>query len=64
MSIAEMKLLAINQISNLDDEKSVTEILEHLAKISSVKDDKVLNLSERYNKAKEQYGDVLQKLAQ
>ena len=64
MSIAEMKLAAINQIGKLDDEKAVKEILEHLAKISSVKDDKVLNLSDHYNKVKEQYGDVLQKLAQ
>ena len=35
MSIAEMKLAAINQIGKLDDEKAVKEILEHLDKISN-----------------------------
>jgi predicted Zn-ribbon and HTH transcriptional regulator len=63
MSIAEMKLAAINEISKLEDEKAIKEILEHLAKISLTKEDKVLNLSEHYNNVKEQYGNVLKRLA-
>lgn len=64
MSIAEMKLAAINEISKLEDEKTIKEILEHLAKISLSKDDKTLNLSQHYEKVKEKYGNVLQKLAE
>jgi hypothetical protein len=64
MSVAEMKLAAINEISKLKDESAVKEILEHLAKISSEKEEKVFNLSQHYSKVKEQYSNVLQKLAQ
>ncbi len=64
MSIAEMKLAAINEISKLEDANAVKEILEHLAKISFAKEDKALNLAQHYHKVKEQYGNVLQKLAQ
>ncbi|MEP6673496.1 MAG: hypothetical protein ABJA78_00010 [Ferruginibacter sp.] len=64
MSIAEMKLAAINETSKLDDEKSIKEILEHLAKISLPNESKELNLAQHYDKVKEKYSDVLQKLAQ
>jgi hypothetical protein len=64
MSVAEMKLAAINEISKLQDESAVKEILEHLVRISTLKKKKVFNLSQHYNKVKEQYGNVLQKLAQ
>lgn len=64
MSVAEMKLAAINEISKLDSEAAVKEILEHLAKMSLAKENKTLNLSQHYDKAVEQYGNVLQKLAQ
>ena len=64
MSVAEMKLAAINEISKLDNENALREILEHLIKISSSKENKVLNLSQHYDKVKEQYGNVLKKLAQ
>ena len=64
MSVAEMKLAAISEIAKLEDEFIVKEILEHLAKITSSQKDRVLNLSQHYDKVKEQYGDVLQKLAQ
>jgi hypothetical protein len=65
MSIAEMKLIAINEISKLESENAVKEILEHIAKISSedVKS-KPLNLYQHFDKVTEKYGDVLQKLAQ
>ena len=64
MSVAEMKLAAINEISKLDNENALREILEHLVKISSSKENKVLNLSKHYDNVKEQYGNVLKKLAQ
>jgi hypothetical protein len=64
MSVAEMKLAAINEIGKLEDANEVKEILEHLAKISSAKEEKTFNLSQHYNKVKEQYSNVLQKLAQ
>ncbi len=64
MSVAEMKLAAINEISKLEDENEVKEILEHLAKLSATKDSTALNLSQHYSKVKEQYSNVLKKLAQ
>ncbi len=59
-----MQLAAIKEITKLEDEKALKEVLEHLAKISSREDQTELNLSRHYNKVKEQYGNVLQKLAQ
>lgn len=64
MSTAEMKLAAINEISKLQSEAAVKEILEHLAKMSFAKENKLLNLSQHYDKVVEQYGSTLQKLAQ
>lgn len=59
-----MKLAAINEISKLNNEAAVKEILEHLAMISSANENKALNLSQHYDKVKKQYSNVLQKLAQ
>ena len=65
MSIAEMKLIAINEISKLESENAVKEILEHIAKMHEESGHSIpLNLSQHYNKIKEQYGNTLQKLAQ
>lgn len=63
MSIAEMKLTAINEISKLNDEHALKEILEHLSQLSLQEREKELNLSQHYDQAKAQYGDVLSKLA-
>ena len=63
MSIAEMKLAAINEISKLDDEKNLKEILEHLAKISN-SENKKFDADAFFQKTSEKYEDVLQKLAQ
>lgn len=63
MSIAEMKLAAINEIGKLSDEKAVKEILEHLAKISN-SENKKFDADAFFQKASEKYDDVLQKLAQ
>ena len=65
MSISEMKLIAINEISKLENENAVKEILDHLAKINSGTDStKSMNLFQHYDKIKEQYSSTLQKLAQ
>jgi hypothetical protein len=65
MSIAEMKLIAINEITKLEDESAVKEILDHLEKISMEEaTSKTYNLFQHFDKVKEKYGDVLQKLAQ
>ncbi len=64
MSIAEMKLIAINGITKLEDEKDIKEILDHLEKISSEEGKtKSFNLYQHFDKVTEKYGDVLQKLA-
>ena len=65
MSISEMKLIAINEITKLENENAVKEILDHLAKINTATDStKPLNLFQHYDKIKEQYSTTLQKLAQ
>ena len=65
MSISEMKLIAINEITKLENENAVKEILDHLAKINTAIDStKPLNLFQHYDKIKEQYSITLQKLAQ
>ncbi len=61
MSVAEMKIEAINQITRLTEEDSLKEILAHLSKLSKQKE---LNLSKHYNDIKGKYEDVLKKLAQ
>ena len=65
MSISEMKLIAINEITKLENENAVKEILDHLAKITTATDSTIpLNLFQHYDKIKEQYSTTLQKLAQ
>jgi hypothetical protein len=65
MTIAEMKLVAINEISKLESENAVKEILNHIVKLNEEGDEtKPLNLFQHYDKIKGQYGNTLQKLAQ
>jgi hypothetical protein len=61
MSVAEMKIEAINQITRLTEEGSLIEILEHLSKLNKQKE---LNLSQHYIDIKAKYEEVLKKLAQ
>jgi hypothetical protein len=61
MSVAELKIEAINQITRLTEEGSVKEILEHLSKLNQQKE---LNLSRHYTDIKSKYEEVLKKLAQ
>lgn len=62
MSVAEMKLEAINKITNTDNEAVLQKVLALLE--SEVSDDTAINLSKNYDAIKAQYGNVLQKLAQ
>ncbi len=61
MSVAEMKIKAISQITRLTEENSLKEILEHLSKLNSKNE---LNLSQQYEEIKSKYSDFLKKLAQ
>jgi len=63
MSVAEMKLAAINEISKLNNEAAVKEILDHLAKISKAENSK-FDTEAFFEKASQKYDDILQKLAQ
>lgn len=62
MSVAEMKLKAINHLANLKTEEAVKGILEQLEKLDE-QEKKSLNLTQHYPAIKEQYGSVLEKLA-
>jgi hypothetical protein len=61
MSVAELKIEAINQITKLTEENSLKAILEHLSKLNQAKE---LNLSRHYDDIKSKYDDVLKKLAE
>lgn len=63
MSVAEMKLAAINEIGKLKNESAVKEILEHLAKISQA-DDRLFDTEAFFSRVSDKYDDILQKLAQ
>ena len=57
-----MKVKAIEGLMKLNEEKAVWEILEHLERLNDL-EEKVVGLAKHYNAIKEQYGDVLEKLA-
>jgi hypothetical protein len=61
MSVAEMKLEAINKITNLASEKKLQDVLKLL---ESADEEKAVSLSQNYEAIKTKYEDVLQKLAQ
>ena len=60
MSVAEMKIKAIEKLAALKDEAAVKEILEHLEKLNA----KSFDADAFFKTASEQYGDVLKKLAE
>ena len=62
MSVAEMKIEVINKITTVNDEAVLKEVLALLKEAKGKQAS--YNLSATYNLIKEQYGDVLQKLAQ
>lgn len=63
MSVAEMKIEVINKITAIENETLLKEVL---AMLSEKNDTQVhsLSISKAYEDIKNQYGDVLQKLAQ
>lgn len=62
MSVAEMKVEVINKITTVEDETILKEVLSILKGANGK--DVPYNLSSTYKEIKDQYGDVLQKLAQ
>ena len=63
MSVAEMKLEAINKITKLENETVLQEVLALLENATG-KETEDSSLTKNYDAIKAQYGDVLQKLAQ
>lgn len=63
MSVAEMKLQAISEISKLNSEKAIQQILEHLSSLNEIEKDTPLNLSQHYDRIAKKYGGTLAKLA-
>lgn len=57
-----MKNKLIEEISMLNDEKALNEILEHLQHLNT--GSKIIGLSKHFNEADKQFGEALQKLAQ
>ena len=64
MSIAEKKLKAIDEISKLDSEKAVEEILLFLSQIGVEEKKSELDIDSFYKETAAKYGSVLQKLAE
>ncbi len=60
MSVAEMKVLAIEKLTAINDEESLKEILIHLEKLN----EKEFNADDFFKKTSEKYDDVLKKLAE
>ncbi len=63
MSVAEMKIEVINKITNVNSEVVLQEVLALLENAAGKEADNG-SLSKNYDAIKEQYSDVLQKLAQ
>jgi hypothetical protein len=64
MSVAEMKLAAIKEIVELEDERAVKVMLEFLTKLSEQKDEKKNSVIDLFNEVNEKYGNVLRRLAE
>jgi hypothetical protein len=62
MSIAEMKVLAFEKLSALNEEAAIKEILMHLEKFGTTQNK--FNTDAFFEEMNTRYGDVLQKLAQ
>ena len=56
-----MKVKAISEITKLNEERFLKEILEQLSKFNKHRE---LNLSQHYEEIKDKYSDVLKKLAE
>ena len=63
MSVAEMKIEVITKIASIENETILKEVLALLSE-GNYSQDAPISLSHFYNDIKNQYGDVLQKLAE
>lgn len=64
MSVAEMKLHALEVLALLKDESAIREIYELLEKIQSNQKATTLNLSDKFDSISKRFDETLQKLAQ
>ncbi len=60
MSVAEMKKAIHDKVDKIENEAALKEVLDHIAKLN----DKQFDPNKFFDKVVEQYGDVLEKLAQ
>ncbi len=63
MSVAEIKIEVINKITAIENETLLKEVLAMLSEKNETQV-RSLSISKAYEDIKNQYGDVLQKLAQ
>ena len=64
MSVAEMKIKAIEKLAALNDEAAVKAVNDFLDKLSKGHEQKVYNLSQHFEDLSNRYNEVLKKLAQ
>lgn len=64
MSVAEMKLKALEALASLNDESAIMEIYVHLEKIQSSQKINTSNLSDKFESISKRFDKTLQKLAQ
>jgi flagellar biosynthesis/type III secretory pathway protein FliH len=66
MSTLEMKSEIINEVSKINSDVALKQVLQylHTLNVQQTQEQKPLNLSQHYDIVKEQYGNVLSKLAQ
>jgi NAD(P)H-hydrate repair Nnr-like enzyme with NAD(P)H-hydrate dehydratase domain len=61
MSVAELKLKAVEGLMKLNEEKAVEEILQHIEQLNKPQ---LMDADALFDKANMKYGKVLEKLAQ
>ncbi len=65
MSVAEMKVIAMNQLVQLESEKSVKALLTYLETLAKEeKDNRREKIDNVFKEAVAEYGNVLKKLAE
>ncbi|MEO8569783.1 MAG: hypothetical protein ABI419_11615 [Ginsengibacter sp.] len=64
MSIAELKLKAIEKLTTLDNEETLKNILNQLEGKENKSEVKIHNLSQHFESISNRYNDALKKLAQ
>lgn len=64
MSVAEMKLKALEALALLKDETAIKEIYAHLEKLQSNPKIKTTNLSDKFESISNRYDATLKKLAE